>query len=275
MSNPLHHQLNITGSIQDKILAIESSYGVKVLYACESGSRAWGFASADSDYDVRFIYARPIADYLSLKPMDDTITMMEGDLDFHGWDIRKALFLLHKMNPSLIEWIQSPIVYRDDGKTATALRGFIANHFDPAAGFHHYRSMVKTTWSEHLQQGGEVNIKKLLYAVRAAAAATWIETYRKPAPVPVSDLIEFLRPVDTPLAQEMERLIDVKRGLTEKSTILMSAHLASFLASRTQPGSVAALEKTSPERMDKLLFQILGVTEPSADLSAGASFGHR
>src|SRR3546814_6400248 len=92
---------------------IELEHGVRILFAVESGSRAWGFASADSDWDVRFVYARPAEYYLSLAPRRDVIELpIENGIDAGGWDIRKALSLLLNANPTLLEWLKSPIVYR-------------------------------------------------------------------------------------------------------------------------------------------------------------------
>lgn len=94
---------------------IEAQHNVKILYACESGSRAWGFPSPDSDYDVRYLYIRPVEAYLKLFPERDVI---EGPIDeikdFVGWDLQKALKLLMKGNAPLIEWVRSPIVYKDN-----------------------------------------------------------------------------------------------------------------------------------------------------------------
>src|SRR3954468_4332579 len=99
--------------IQNKLKQIEEHYKVKVLYACETGSRAWGFPSPDSDYDVRMIYVHEPDWYLSLSEGKDAIEAMDGDLDVTGWDFRKCLRLLWKSNGTLLERIQSPIVYRD------------------------------------------------------------------------------------------------------------------------------------------------------------------
>ena len=100
---------------------IESVHNVSILYAVESGSRAWGFASPDSDFDVRFLYVRPVLDYLRIRPMRDVIELpLTGDLDTNGWDIVKALNLFRSSNPALLEWLRSPIIYRERGGLVTA-----------------------------------------------------------------------------------------------------------------------------------------------------------
>src|SRR5947209_3872560 len=113
--------------MKDKIIAklyeIEKEQSVKILYAVESGSRAWGFASKDSDYDIRFIYVHPIDWYISIEEKRDVIEYPVKDLlDFSGWDIRKALQLYKKSNPPLYEWLVSPIVYLEHGNFAQQLR---------------------------------------------------------------------------------------------------------------------------------------------------------
>lgn len=99
-------------TIRSRLDAIQASENVCIVYACESGSRAWGFPSADSDYDVRFIYVRPVEWYLSIDDKRDVIECpVEDGLDINGWDLRKALRLSRKSNPPLLEWLGSPIVY--------------------------------------------------------------------------------------------------------------------------------------------------------------------
>jgi uncharacterized protein len=125
--------------IDQQIKTIEKSHGVQVLYACESGSRAWGFASPDSDYDVRFIYVQPRKNYLSIHDRRDVIELPVNEiLDINGWDIRKALQLFLKSNAPLYEWLQSPIVYQQETDFAAELRGLMPSYFSKRAGCHHY-----------------------------------------------------------------------------------------------------------------------------------------
>lgn len=109
----------IDPAIRERIIAeinvIERANDVRVLYACESGSRGWGFASPDSDYDVRFLYVHPLDWYLRVEPQRDVIEKpISDELDVSGWELRKALQLLHRSNPTLLEWLNSPVVYRED-----------------------------------------------------------------------------------------------------------------------------------------------------------------
>jgi predicted nucleotidyltransferase len=161
-------------TILEQLTVIEQKQGVKILFACESGSRAWGFASPDSDYDVRFIYARPQTDYLGIRNRKDVIDLpVNPVLDINGWDIRKALQLFLKSNPPLYEWLQSPIVYKEEGGFARELRQHMPGYFSHRAGCHHYLSMARNTLENHLQ-GDQLRLKKYFYALRPALACGWI-----------------------------------------------------------------------------------------------------
>ena len=131
---------HITEDIQRRLTAAEIEHDVKVLYACESGSRAWGFASPDSDYDVRFIYAHKRDWYLSfdIERRRDVIEYpIVDDIDIGGWDIRKALYLFTRTNGALLEWLNSPIVYRDQGHLSERLRKYAPTaHNDLALRYH-------------------------------------------------------------------------------------------------------------------------------------------
>ena len=105
--------MDMKETILSELEKIEEQYGVRVLHAVESGSRAWGFASPDSDYDVRFVYVRPAADYLRLDEPRDVIEWKTDEvLDINGWDLKKALLAFAKGNPNIMEWANSPIIYR-------------------------------------------------------------------------------------------------------------------------------------------------------------------
>jgi len=127
--------------IQEHIRDIEKERHVRILYACESGSRAWGFASPDSDYDVRFIYVQPVNHYLSIRERKDVIELPVNQLlDINGWDIRKALQLFLKSNGPLYEWLQSPIVYKEENGFAQKLRSLMPAYFSHRAGCHHRKA---------------------------------------------------------------------------------------------------------------------------------------
>jgi predicted nucleotidyltransferase len=178
--------------IQSELLRLEREHRVRVLFAIESGSRAWGFASRDSDYDVRFIYAHERDWYLSVEPRRDVIEEPISDaLDLSGWDLRKALQLLRKGNPALMEWLKSPIVYRADPAFAL-LFGHLATEFhSPERSFRHYLSMARGNYKDYLT-GDIVRLKKYFYVLRPLLAARWIEQGRGPVPMEFETLVREL-----------------------------------------------------------------------------------
>ncbi|ALC88739.1 hypothetical protein AM500_02165 [Bacillus sp. FJAT-18017] len=188
--------------IKDVLRQIEAEYKIKILYACESGSRAWGFPSKDSDYDVRFIYVHEMAWYLSIDqkrevieiPKHDSLTIPIDDLlDVSGWELRKALRLFRKSNPPLLEWLRSGIIYYEFGTVAEKLRELNETIFSPVSGIHHYLNMAKGNYREFLQ-GDMVKIKKYFYVLRPILAAKWIEQYNTVPPMEFQSLMERLLP---------------------------------------------------------------------------------
>lgn len=179
----------MTPQILEALAAIEREHAVRVLYAAESGSRAWGFASPDSDYDVRFVYVHARDWYLRLgEPRDVIEQMLPDDLDVSGWDLRKALRLFARSNVALYEWLGSPIVYREDPAFAAPARALVARHFQPAAALHHYLGTARTTFHEHLS-GETIRLKKVFYFLRPILACRWIEQVRSQPPTAFAELV--------------------------------------------------------------------------------------
>lgn len=206
--------------IMDALRDIETRHDVTVLFACESGSRGWGFASPDSDYDVRFIYVNRLPWYLTVTPRRDVIELpISGDLDVNGWDLRKALGLMRESNPTLLEWLRSPVVYREDEAAMPRFRALSEAVFSNARGWHHYASMAKKNFREHLQ-ADEVRYKKYLYVLRPLLAARWIRTQPGVPPMRFADLAQkTLDPVrDATLIEEINALLEVKMRAGEAAT---------------------------------------------------------
>lgn len=179
----------MTPQILAALAAVEREHAVRLLFAAESGSRAWGFASPDSDYDVRFVYVHARDWYLRLgEPRDVIEQMLPDDLDVSGWDLRKALRLFARSNIALYEWLGSPIVYREDPAFAVPARELIARHFQPAAALHHYLGTARTTFHEHLS-GETVRLKKVFYFLRPILACRWIEQTRTQPPTAFAELV--------------------------------------------------------------------------------------
>lgn len=196
--------------ILEKLKEIESQHNVRILLASESGSRAWGFASPDSDYDVRFIYVHQSDYYLGIDEQRDVIELPINDLlDINGWELRKTLRLLRKSNGPLCEWILSPIVYRKEEVFYMELVELMKLYFSPRAMLHHYMSMTQNVLSNDLA-GDEVKLKKYFYALRPVMAGRWIIENNEVPPMEFGKLRKLLDP-------ELQTSVDQLLGLKVKS----------------------------------------------------------
>lgn len=171
---------------------ISDIHDVRILYACESGSRAWGFASQDSDFDVRFIYLRKMEWYLSID-LDKKTEVIElpivDELDINGWDLRKALRLFQKSNPPLLEWLSSPIVYKEETTIIKKLKDLVPKSYSPISCMYHYYKMAKNNFREYLK-GDQVRLKKYLYVLRPVLAVLYLEKGLGPVPMEFSILVD-------------------------------------------------------------------------------------
>ncbi|MBI5015719.1 MAG: nucleotidyltransferase domain-containing protein [Deltaproteobacteria bacterium] len=214
--------------MEAELSAVENAEGLRVLYACEAGSRAWGFASLDSDYDVRFLYVRPVAWYLSIDDRRDVVERpLRGLLDVTGWDLQKALRLFRKSNPPLLEWLGSPIVYREAGPLAARLRELLPRYYSPRACLHHYLHMARGNFREYLQ-GETVWLKKYLYVLRPLLACRWIEAGRGAVPVRFLDLLGAVS-VPERVGEALGELLESKRAGQELDRGPRSPALSQFI----------------------------------------------
>lgn len=209
--------------MQDRILEflseIERENNCCVLFACESGSRAWGFASPNSDYDVRMIYTNPLAWHLRLEERRDTIEKLTPDqLDCSGWELGKTLRLFASCNLALNEWLDSPQVYRSEQAFHSGLRALIPSYFKPRKALHHYLSMAESCLDQG--RGAEaLSIKKACYVLRALAACQWILDHRTMPPTAFTRLrvgtlpAERDRDVDELLARKAQSQEDDRAPL--------------------------------------------------------------
>lgn len=200
--------------IKAKLREIEAKEDVKILHCVESGSRAWGFASPDSDYDVRFIYVRPKEFYLRLDKTRDVIEwQLDDTLDINGWDISKALSLLYKSNPTLFEWNSSPIVYKttQDWESIAAI---INKYFVAKSSLYHYLSTAKSNYREYLR-GETVRLKKYFYMLRPLLACKWILAEGTPPPMLFSVLMD--KYLDDSIRADVLELLDLKMHKPEVS----------------------------------------------------------
>lgn len=217
-------------TILQKLAGLERSENIRILYACESGSRAWGFASPDSDFDVRFIYARPLDHYLSIADPADVVGLPVNEvLDIGGWDIKKALKLFLKSNAPLYEWLQSPIIYQTDSAFTAELRGLMGEYFSSRSAANHYLSMAANTLRDDLQNA-EVKLKRYFYALRPALACLWIVEHNTVPPMEFEPLRELI--TDRAIQQLIDDLMEQKKDAAEKAFIKPVAGLNAWLATK-------------------------------------------
>lgn len=219
---------DIEKEINEKLNEIEEKEGVRVLHAIESGSRAWGFASPDSDYDVRFVYMRKQEDYLRLDEPKDTIDwQLDEVLDINGWDLKKALKQFAKGNATLFEWSGSPIVYRTTDEWAR-IKEVSKQYFSEKAAIYHYYGTANNTFHEYLQ-GERVRYKKYFYALRPLLAAMYIEKYHEAPPVLFDELLKL--ELSPEFRKAIDELLEVKKRTTEKEENPQMPVIIDFIAS--------------------------------------------
>lgn len=206
----------IRADIETRLKQIEREFGVRVLYACESGSRGWGFASPNSDYDVRFLYVHPLPWYLQISTQRDVIECpITGDLDINGWELRKALGLLKNGNATLGEWLRSPVVYRAEPAFLSAMQEAARQTHRAERAFHHYLQMARRNYRAP-QRGKTVHLKKYLYVLRPLLAALWLEQGRGVVPMRFEDLLSAMV-TDPDLRETIDHLLATKRTAPESA----------------------------------------------------------
>lgn len=255
---------NIEAEIQQELSEIEEKHGIKIIHCIESGSRAWGFPSPDSDYDVRFIYAKPKDWYISLFEKRDVIERpIDEVLDISGWDIKKTLQLMLKANGPLYEWLHSPIVYRQKTEQAAILQKLAESCYNPIGIFHHYNAMTKSKTNE-LQGQKEVKLKTYLYALRTAMCCEWIIKHGSQPPVIFNELLGsyFDSLPNNALQVEIESLLEQKKGVGEKQVMPNSEIIESYLLKaidRFEETKLKCGGKVNKEEFDKGLLDVLGI----------------
>lgn len=223
---------------------LEAPHGIRILYACESGSRAWGFLSPDSDYDVRFIYCHPADWYLVLDEGRDTLDFpVDDELDLAGWELRKALRLLRGANAAVFEWLQSPVVYHEALGFRARLAPRLPAAFNPKAGLHHYLGQLRRGVEEDTI-GESVRLKRLFYALRAALAARWI---RERHTLPPMELAPLRAVLPAALQAAVDELLAAKATANEKTLVPRPAALVTFLGEEFAAGQAAQAIVPAPQ----------------------------
>jgi len=249
----------ITTRVQAELARIESAERVTILYACESGSRAWGFESDDSDYDVRFIYLRQTRWYLTIQNKRDVIEKpIDDELDVSGWDAPKALDLLRKSNPPLLEWIQSPIVYYQQSMFVERLRQLMTDYYAPISCMYHYLHMAENNFRKYLKDD-LVWTKKYFYVLRPVLACLWIERDYGVVPIEFQELVDRVV-TDAALRSEIDELLELKREGAELARGPRNAVISGFLErelSRLNAETQSPPQTRDPAALDRLFVDTL------------------
>lgn len=170
---------SVVARIDERLADLRRDHGVAIPWAIESGSRAWGFPSPDSDYDCRFIFVRSLDDYLDPWPPRDVLeTPLDALLDVSGWDLVKAVRLAENGNATVTEWLRSPIIYGGDATFREEMLALCEAVADRARIGRHYLHVGRDHWVRSgAATGADVALKRVFYALRPAAALHWMRQH--------------------------------------------------------------------------------------------------
>ena len=254
--------MNITTTILSHLEDIERKYDVRVLLAVESGSRARGLFSDESDWDLRFVYVNKLDWYLNVNEGRDVIEeMFDDNIDMVGWELRKTLRLFQKSNPSLMEWLHSPIIYRADEVFLSRMRGLEPTYFNPIKVMYHYGSIYIKHDKRYLQNAA-YPLKRFLYYLRGILACRWVEERQSMPPVLFIDLVNGTVKEEA-IRQKIQELLVLKKASKENDLkevnpdlVEYARHWADYYSERVSTFRPEH-EKTSSEALDSILFDMI------------------
>ena len=229
--------------IVEHINQLEKDEGITILLAAESGSRAWGCPSPDSDYDVRIIYKRSKSEYLNIDDKPDTINYFHGELlDINGWDIKKTLKLIRKSNATPFEWAQSPIKYKENDDFSTTILNLSKEYFQPRHTVNHYKGIAKNSYLSN-DLSGKIKLKKLFYVLRPLMAAKWIIKKNEVPPMDIPNLIPIIE--DKKIVSHINDLLEIKSNANEDYVHKMDNLITDFIDKEFNYVSSIQLEDNS------------------------------
>ncbi|WP_375445987.1 DNA polymerase beta superfamily protein [uncultured Fibrella sp.] len=247
--------------IKNELSRLEQQHDIKILLAVESGSRAWGFASTDSDWDVRYIYIHKLDWYLTIDSKKDSQEeILPNEIDLAGWELKKALRLFRKSNPPMLEWLRSPITYLEQFTTANKLRDLTSTYFNPTSCLHHYLHMAEGNYQTYLRKD-VVRLKKYFYVLRPILACDWIRE-RNTMPPTEFDKLVASQVHDPAIKVAIQRLSEQKMAggeLGEASAIQLFTDFLGdkIIYYKDYIKSVGYFEKPSTELLDDLFKKTL------------------
>ncbi|MBD1382468.1 nucleotidyltransferase domain-containing protein [Metabacillus arenae] len=234
-------------TIIKKLHVIEKENNIRILFACESGSRSWGYSSQNSDYDIRLLYTHPMEWYLSIENQKDVMEWSVNQLDITGWDLKKALQLCLKSNPSLYEWLFSGVVYLEEASTVQTLRELVNTYYTLSTLFYHYFKMSKRNYL-HFQQTNHKSIKSRLSILRPLLTCLFLMEKQQLPPVSIHSLV---KETDPDINEIILSLIHKKKNSDHNLDESMDQKLTNFINQ-----SFVQLEKYKPlSKQKKASFQ--------------------
>jgi len=220
-------------TIKEKLYEIQEKEKITILHAIESGSRGWGFESKDSDFDVRFIYIHQAEWYLNVFEGSDVIEIpIDEVLDINGWDLKKALKLMYKSNAPLLEWLSSPIIYKENEEFIKVLKGIAEIYFSQVSVIYHYINLAKKSFNGLLTLDN-IKLKKLFYVIRPVLACMWIEKYNEIPPMNLQVMLNEVE-IDNKIKNILNKLVIVKADSTEFDVIRPQLELMNFLKEKLE-----------------------------------------
>ena len=243
----------MTHEIKKELAGLELKHDVRIVYAVESGSRAWGFPSIDSDWDVRYIYVHRLDWYLTIDDKQDTQeVILPNDIDLAGWELKKSLRLFRRSNPPMLEWLRSPIIYLEQFSTAEKLRELTTEYFNPKSCLHHYLHMAEGNYREYLQKP-HVRVKKYFYVLRPILACDWIRKTNNMAPMEFQKLLDS-GIADANVKMEIQNLLSRKMAGEELKEEPRIQILNDFIEQKIEFYNefVKSIEKNLPADTKKL-----------------------
>lgn len=255
-----------------QLRALERKHDIRILYACESGSRGWGFASRDSDYDVRFVYVHRLSWYLQVRREaasreDVIIQPVSGELDINGWELNKALSLFKRGNSTYVEWLDSPVNYRKDPAFTPRMRKLIRQLHQPRHAFYHYLRMAEKNFKV-FAESSRPTAKQFLYALRPVLSVRWVELGLGPVPMRFEVICEKIVQSRTMLSA-VERLLEAKRQADEKDPGTPAPMLVTYVRdelARLKNGNFEDHTRPDFAPLDQLLFDTVMAFEKSSRL---------
>ena len=242
--------------IQQICKDLEKQNDIKIIFAVESGSRLWRIDSKNSDYDVRFVFVRPIDDYLRINKLKDVIEYNGENIDVVGFDLYKYSKLLMTSNPTVIEWLLSDIVYY--GKQPKELLTFIHKNFNPAAIFYHYISMCKQNYLKYIKSKNKITYKKYLYAMRGLLNALWVKKLKEIPPINFNINLQQRELLPEKIRERLLKIIALKKNGKEEEIVENSKIFDNFIEKQLKTLEAPTSKKLKDQNMlDKIILRIL------------------